>query len=134
MTPTKIVARFLDGQVLKGFTSDMVPNRDSFHLLPHNEPPTGRTIVVKLKDLKAVFIVKDFAGDPHHAEKNQFDQGKALLGRKIEVVFKDGEHLVGITQAYQPGRPSFFMTPADAGSNIERCLILTAATKEVKFL
>ncbi len=28
-------------------------------------------------------------------------------GRKIKVVFKDGEVLAGTTTGYQPGRPAF---------------------------
>jgi hypothetical protein len=56
------------------------------------------------------------------------------VGRKIRVRFKDGEVLVGTTQGYQPGRPGFFLVPADPGSNIERCYVISAATDEVTFL
>jgi len=42
--------------------------------------------------------------------------------------------MVGATQGYQPGRPGFFLIPADAQSNNERCFVVTAATQEVSFL
>jgi hypothetical protein len=56
------------------------------------------------------------------------------MGRKIQVAFKDGELMLGTTQGYQPNRPGFFVVPADAQSNIERCFVVTAATQEVKFV
>lgn len=49
------------------------------------------------------------------------------------MTFKDGEVLVGTTQGYQPGRPGFFLEPADRASNIERCFVVAAATREVSF-
>jgi len=50
------------------------------------------------------------------------------------VVFKDGEVMVGTTYGYRPGRAGFFVVPADADSNIQRCYVLTAATQEVSFI
>ena len=41
------------------------------------------------------------------------------------------EVIVGTTQGYQPGRPGFFVYPADAASNNERCFVITAATRRV---
>jgi hypothetical protein len=42
--------------------------------------------------------------------------------------------MVGSTQGYQPGRPGFFLIPADTQSNNERCFVVTAAAREVSFL
>src|SRR3954464_12664630 len=133
MEPMKVVARYSNGRIVKGYTSDLLPNRDCFHLVSKDGPQSD-SVVVYFKDLKAVFIVKDFAGRPDHKEKNEFEQGKAAMGKKIEVTFKDGEKLIGTTQGYNPGRPNFYLVPADTESNIDRCLVITAATKEVKFL
>ena len=52
----------------------------------------------------------------------------------MQVTFKDGEVLVGTTQGYQPGRPGFFLLPADPRSNNERCYIVTSATQTVTFV
>jgi hypothetical protein len=49
-------------------------------------------------------------------------------------VFNDGEMLLGTTTGYQPGRPGFFVVPADADSNSERCYVISAATQSVSFL
>jgi hypothetical protein len=89
---------------------------------------------VQVRDLKALFFVRDFAGDPQHAEANAFDGSRPAQGRKIRVEFKDGEVLLGTTQGYQPDRPGFFIQPADPRSNIERCYVVSTAAKAVSFV
>jgi hypothetical protein len=130
----RVVARYQDGRVLKGITNDFLPAKDLFHLVPFDSPPGTKPTDVKVGDLKALFFVKDFAGHPEHKRSTEFDPTKPVLGRKIQVTFKDGELLVGTTQGYQPGRPGFFLLPADPQTNNERCFVVTAATREVKFL
>ena len=78
--------------------------------------------------------MKDFTGDPQHTRSQEFDPSKPLAGRKMRVVFKDGEIMVGTTQGYTPGRAGFFLTPADPQSNNERCFVVASATQEVAFL
>ena len=75
--------------------------------------------------------MRDFKGDPTRKESSQFSAARPALGRKLRVVFADGEVMVGTTQGYQPDRPGFFLFPADAGSNNERCFVITAATRKV---
>jgi hypothetical protein len=133
VTPNKVVARFQDGRVLKGVTSDFLPAKDSFHLAIKDASAGSRPTDVRVPDLKAVFFVRDFEGDPAYNDSREFDRPSSS-GRKIRVTFKDGEVLVGMTQGYQPGRPGFFVTPADPRSNIERCFVVTAFTQEVTLL
>jgi hypothetical protein len=130
----KVVARFADGRVIKGMTADFVPGKDLFHVSRTDGPPGAGPVELHVKDLKALFFVKDLVGDPKHVRVNQFDPAHPPTGRKISVTFKDGEVLVGTTTGYQKGRPGFFLVPADAGANMERCYVVTAATREVKFI
>ena len=130
----KVVVRFADGRVVKGTTADFLPTKDLFHLNLSTESVGAKPIEVSTSELKALFFVKDFEGDPKHVESNEFDPEHPPAGRKIRVVFKDGEVLVGTTTGYQPGRPGFFLVPADSDSNVDRCYIVTAATREVKFI
>jgi len=134
MIQNKIVARYQDGRMLKGSTSDFMPNKEIFHVVPVDAPAGSKPLDVLVKDLKALFFVKDLAGTGHAEEKKDFDPSKPVAGRKIKVVFKDGEIMVGATQGYQPGRPGFFVVPADQKSNIERFFVVTAATREVTFV
>jgi hypothetical protein len=130
----KVVARFTDGRMVKGFTNDFLPAKDRFHVTPAEAPPGSEPVEIQVKELKAVFFVKDFAGNPQHKDRLEFDPSRVPAGRKIKVVFADGEVLVGVTQGYQPGRPGFFLVPADPQSNIERCYVVTGATQSVGFV
>ena len=62
------------------------------------------------------------------------DLNKPPLGRKIRVVFKDGETLVGVTPGYHPARPGFFLLPADADCNTERCFVVAGSAQSVNLV
>ena len=130
----RVVARFSDGRMIKGVTTDFVPAKDRFHVSEALAAPGVKPVEVQTKELKALFFVKDLAGNPQQADRKDFDLAHPVVGRRIRVEFNDGEVLVGTTQGYQPGRPGFFLLPADAGSNIERCYVVSAAAHEIRFL
>jgi hypothetical protein len=130
----KVVARFADGRIIKGTTTDFAPGKEIFHVTVAHAPTGEKPVEIFMKDLKALFFVKDFEGDPRHVTHNEFDPGHPPAGRKIKVVFKDGEVLAGTTTGYQPGRPGFFLVPVDADSNNERCYVITAFTQEISFI
>lgn len=130
MAGNRVVARYRDGRLVKGSTADFLPTRELFHV----QTESGEILEVRHPELKAIFFVRDLAGNPAHSESNQFDPARPAPGRKIRVVFADGEVLVGTTQGYQPTRPGFFMTPADPTSNTERCFVIAASAREVQLL
>lgn len=129
----KVVARFADGRLVKGMTADFFPAKDFFHVTQTADGLTT-SLEIRTSELKALFFVKDFAGNPDHSERNEFDPSRPPAGRPIRVEFKDGEVLVGTTQGYQPGRPGFFLEPADPTSNIERCYVVAASTRDIAFV
>jgi hypothetical protein len=129
----KIVARFADGRILKGSTADFVPAKDQFHVSTMGSASGSRPARVRLSDLKALIFVKDFAGNPRHEERKEFGPDSPP-GRRIKVIFKDGETLVGTTSGYQPGRSGFFLVPADSASNMARCFVVASATAKISFL
>jgi hypothetical protein len=130
MLPNRIVARFADGRMLKGTTQDFAPAKDSFHVI--GSEGGARPVKVVVSELKAVFFVKSLVGNAAYHEIKEFDG--PTLGRKVQVTFKDGEVLVGSTQAYQADRPGFFMVPADPQSNNDRIYIVAGAVQKVTFL
>ena len=130
----KVVARFADGRMLKGNTRDFVISKESFHLEVVGAPLNSKPVLLQIKELKALFFVKDFEGRPQYKPRQEFESGKPVVGRKIRVLFKDGEEMVGTTNGYEPGRPVFFVVPADQDSNTQRCLVVTEATQEIIFL
>jgi hypothetical protein len=131
--PVKVVARYIDGKRVKGFSQDFFPNKDRFHVYPAAKP-SGEAVEVLLKELKAIFFVKDFAGNYMYNERKEYIQGEKPSGRKVEVTFKDGEVLVGTTLGYEPSRPGFFVFPADPKCNNIRVFAVTTAVKKVRFL
>jgi hypothetical protein len=130
----KVVARFVDGKILKGFTNDFNPAKDQFHITPDGAPAGAVPVRIRREELKALFFVKSFEGNPKHQEKKTFDPAQRAVGRKIRVIFKDGEILIGTTAGYQSGRPGFFLESVDDESNIQRCYVVTGATREVGFV
>jgi len=134
MLQNRVVARYLDGRVLKGTTGDFFPTRPSFHLAPADGPPDAKPVEVRVADLKAVFFVKDLGGDPSRKDLPVFPEGQHIVGRRLEVVFHDGETLVGTTQGYDPKRAGFFLLPVDPAANNERCFVVSAAAKRVSFV
>jgi hypothetical protein len=133
MEALKIVARYVDGRVAKGLSQDFFPNKDRFHISPADKP-SAETVEILLKQLKAVFFVRDFVGDSEYNERKEYVEGEKLSGRKIEITFKDGEVLVGTTLGYDPTRPGFFLFPADPKSNNVRVFAVTTSVKKVRFL
>ena len=133
MEPLKVVAHYTNGKVMKGFTQDFFPNKDHFHIFPATIR-TDKGIEVLIKNLKAVFFVRDFIGDPQYNEQKTFLEGIVVHGRKVEVTCKDEELLVGSTLGNDPSRKGFFLFPADPNSNNMRIFIVSSAVKNFRYL
>jgi hypothetical protein len=129
----KVVVAYLDGRRLKGYTNDFSPARDHFFLFPEgvDSKPGDRGTSVRIAELKALFFVKDFAGDPSHKE---VPSTSPLPGKRIEVTFSDGEKLIGSSVAYNPRNLGFFMQPADPAGNNERIFVVNRNAKQAKVL
>jgi len=130
----KIVVRFLDGKMVKGYTQNFSPNRPVFHVLPMDAPVGTEPVEIRVVDLKAVFFVRDFLGDKSYDERKAPDPGEKIQGRLIEVTCGDGEILVGSTAGYDPKRSGFFFFPVDPRSNNIKAYILTSGVRGVRFL
>lgn len=133
MKPAKMVVRFADGRIKKGCSQDFSPNKPLFHL---GKDPTGagEAEEINLNNLKAVFFVHTFAGNPDYKERKDFCEGDSPEGRKVEVTFADDEVLQGSVLGYSPKEMGFFLFPADPKSNNERVFVVNASVKEFRFL
>jgi len=128
----RIVVRYQDGRLTKGFTTDFMPNKDVFHVTPSDALPGAKTVTVNMLELKAVFFVKDFGGNREYHDKAIVDEH--IHGRKIEVIFRDGETIGGKTEGYNPQKLGFFMVPGDPASNNIRVFVVNANTQHVRFM
>ena len=121
----KIVVRHADGKILKGYTQDFHPSRAQFSLWPSINATPKERIVVPVSRLKAVFFVRDFAGNPSYQEQKAFVA--TSQGRRVEVTFADGENVLGTTLNYRPEGQGFFVTPADPTANNTRIYVVAKA-------
>ena len=64
MEPSKIVMRYADGRILKGYTKNFDPDKPTFFLYKGNPETFLRRILVSVEDLKAYFLSGIFWGTP----------------------------------------------------------------------
>jgi len=126
----KVVVAFLDGRRLKGYVFNFSALRDTFRLFPTETAHHEEGKDVLMKDLKAVFFVKTFEGDPKYHESDALNELKH--GRKIEALFRDGEKIVGSTEGYNAQKLGFYIFPADPKSNNMRVFVINKNTHHVK--
>jgi hypothetical protein len=129
---SKVVVGFLNRDRVKGYVYEFSALEESFDLLPHENPLQGKGIKVEMKDLKAVFFVWEFPGNPELREVPR--PSPPLLSRRIEVTFTDGERIVGRAEGYNSQRVGFFMLPAYPSDNNIRIFVVTRNTRQVKLL
>jgi hypothetical protein len=129
----KIVVRYVDGDIVKGFTQDFHPSRAQFSLWPTIHAAKSERLVIPMGRLKAVFFVRDFAGNAGYREKKTFT-ARSGHGRRLEVTFVDNEVVLGTTLNYRPDGQGFFLMPVDTGGNNSRIFVVSSAVRRVRFL
>ena len=129
---SKVVVGFLNGGRTRGYVENFSVLEESFNLLPQEDPLHGQEIKVALKDLKAVFFVWDFIGNPEPLDSLREDG--PMQGRGIQVTFRDGETIVGRPEGYNSQRVGFFMYPANPRSNNIRIFVVTKNTRQVRLV
>ena len=138
----KIVARFRNGKLVKGYIRDFSVDSDTIVL---NDPQTQQEQRVAIDDLKAVYFVKTFQGASEYIERKTYGIRKHL-GRKVFVKFIDQESLVGFIEGEVPwdkgfsleklGKKvkGFFLTPVDGDSNNERVFVVGSAIADITIM
>ncbi|MEQ1730900.1 MAG: hypothetical protein ABL982_21230 [Vicinamibacterales bacterium] len=127
--PARLVVHYRDGLILKGFSNNFDPGRSSFALTLRNAVAGDTPVEVRLSDLKAVFFVEDFEGEPQYTERKEFLTPAA--GRRMAVTFMDGEVLWGTSLTYHPASTGFFLFPGDPWSNNDKVFVVSAAVTEI---
>lgn len=127
----KVVVHFIDGQIIKGQTYDFFHTKPSFHLRIDLADPSSPPTLIAINDLKAVFFVKTYDGNPEYRERKEFTSDDKAYGRKIGVTFNDGELLVGTCNAYDLDEQGFFVFPVDPASNNIRIYAISSSVEKV---
>jgi hypothetical protein len=135
----KIVLRFLDGTILKGYLEEFSEEATS---LTVRAVGMERGSVVDVDDLKAIFFVKTFEGNSRYHEKKSYGIRKPK-GNRTYVKFNDGEDMVGFISGEVPWDKGFFLSghkgkvkgfyllPTDKASNNNKVFIYTKAVRDV---
>jgi len=126
----KVVAHFIDHGIVKGTSMDVDPSRPVCHV----HTADRGAVEVDLGQVKALFFVKDFNGQPDYNERQAPAAGDARLrgSHPVEITFRDGERLGGLMNRYPPQGPFFFMLPMDPASNNLRILVNREAIDGMK--
>lgn len=116
-----VVARYRDGRVVKGTSMDVDPNRPYFHV----RRADGTSVPVDMNELKALFFVRSLTGDATRNDRATpvADDPRSRGATLVKLAFADGETIVGMTIAWPPRKPFFFVNPVDADSNNIRILV-----------
>ena len=136
MLKKKIVVKYQNGEIIKGWVEDFRPDRESFILYPLIEYSEEEMLEIKFNSLKAVFFVKDFTGNKDYKKVRTFDiDTKVIPGqRKLIVIFKDGENLYGTSHSYGRYKVGFFVYPIDPKDNSERIFVIHSAAESIRLM
>jgi len=136
MIKKKVVVKYKDGNIIKGWVEEFKPQRESFILFPLIEYSKEKRLVINFEQLKAVFFVKDFTGDKNYHKIRNFNVDVTITPtqRKLIVDFKDEEHLYGTCLAYGRFEKGFYVFPIDSKDNSERIFVVHSATKKVRLM
>ena len=128
----RVVARFLDGRLLKGYTRNFDPQKPVFELFEWGFADRVEPVHVKVRELKTLFFVRSFNGNATRSDRKEFEG--PFAGKRLSVEFLDGEVMVGTTFGYDAARDGFFFFPADSASNNQKVYVNEAAVKQITTL
>lgn len=138
----KVVARFRNGKLAKGYVRDLSVDSDSIAL---QDQQTRQEERIPIDDLKAVYFVRTFKGTSDHVERKAFGIRK-ISGRKVYIKFSDTESLVGFIEGEVPwdkgfslaklGKKAkgFFLIPTDGDSNNERVFVVGSSIRQITIM
>jgi hypothetical protein len=130
----KLVVRYINGRIVKGKTMNFNPAAPNFLIHWLHNAPDAPPLQVWLSEVKAIFFVRDFAGNRLYKDRQNFKPGDPYQGRRMKLDLSDGESMVGSSPNYAPGTPGFFFFPADPESNMLKAWIPASSIRQVTFL
>lgn len=135
MERQKIIARLVDGRMIRGYIHDFSP-LDDFVTVEGESSGTER---IGTKELKAIFFVRTFEGNRDRSEKKAF--AEMPQGKRVFVKFKDGEYMTGYVEGEFPWgkgfflehkkEKGFFLVPVDGESNNIKVFVIASSVWDV---
>lgn len=135
MDKDKVVIRYIDGKVIKGYIERFSPSEGEIIL----EDLTYQKRSINIAELKAIFFVRTFEGDRDHIDTKSF-LGTTPKGKRVFVRFKDGEAMTGYAEGDIPWKKGFFLEsskslgffflPVDSQSNNIKVFVIASAVRD----
>jgi len=131
-TRKRVVVRKLDKGLVKGFLDPNAGLGQEVEVLDRD----GRLVRVPIAEVKGVFFVRDFDGNPERAERKIFRSRPRLAGLWVRMTFKDSEVLEALlpNDLLHLGPLGFLVTPPDVYSNNLRVFIPRSALAEMEVI
>jgi len=136
MLKKKVVVKYQNGEIIKGWVEDFRSDRNYFILYLLIEYSEEERIEINFDSLKAVFFVKDFTGDKNYKKVRIFDVELKITPsqRKLIVIFKDGENLYGTSHDYGRYKVGFFVYPIDPKDNSDRIFVVHSVVVSIRLM
>jgi hypothetical protein len=127
----RVVVALLDGRRPRGFVYDINTNDPEFHLYSSEDPSDAKSELIDIRRCKAIYFVKSLTGNPNYRENKTELPELRRWGRPFEVVFGDGERIVGTVEIYHEERMGFYLLPPDPKSNNLRIFVIAATVQSI---
>lgn len=127
----KIVLRLLDGTMEKcSIYSHFSAAYRSVKVLDTE----GRLKTVELKDVKAIFFVREHDGNALYKPNREFTEDSPKAGTMVKVTFPDGEVIRGRALNLNANGGGFYLFPPDPLDNNLKIFVPRAPGTEVEVL
>ncbi len=124
-----VVLRYLNGEMEKCFIKPYIScSVKVIQVIKES----GGVITVPVEKLKAVFFVKELKGKGHkEGSWKEEDPDGLKAGRKITVIFRDGEKMRGKVIGNYEKSGGFFLYPLEKDSNNIKVFIVKNSLAEI---
>jgi len=129
---SRVVVAMLDQKRERGIVYGFRGNATSFELFTPEDAARELGRKIEMLSCKAVYFVKSLDGNRKYQENKLTLPTIHRQGRKIEVIFGDGERIVGTTEGFNPTRQGFTLYPPDPASNNIEIFVVTANIEEAR--
>lgn len=128
----KVVIRLTDGKVHPGFCRQEDVTDESVRIILRD----GKEKHFSLKDIKGVFFVKDFKGDPEYQPVKFLGKQSGRSSVLVRIQFEDEEVIEGLVRDHMALllSPGFYLWPTDENTNNGLIYIVKQAVKSFEIL
>jgi hypothetical protein len=130
----KVIARKLDGQIIKGYleTASDVTHAEDISI----SSLTENVIEVPKREMKALFFPRNFSGKKEYSDIKFFENQPRIEGLWVRITFCDNEMIEGIVSNSRRLLLDdiFYLKPTDPNSNNQLVCVVKTSLKDFSVL